>query len=44
MIVPLVINTKLKKEHVRTVDVFPTILSLLGQPLPENLDGVSLVN
>ena len=44
MIVPLVINAKLNKEHVRTVDVFPTILRLLGQPIPDNLDGVSLVN
>ena len=44
MIVPLVINTPLKKQYIRTVDVFPTILNLLGQPLPQNLDGVSLVN
>lgn len=43
MIVPLVINTDLDKEFVRTVDIFPTILNLVGQPLPENLDGVSLV-
>lgn len=44
MIVPLVINTPLNKGYVRTVDVFPTILNLLGQPLPQNIDGISLVN
>ncbi len=27
----------------RTVDLMPTILTLLGRPLPENLDGLSLV-
>ncbi len=44
MIVPIVINTELNKEHIRTVDIFPTILDLLGRPLPENIDGVSLIN
>ena len=44
MIVPFLINTPVDKEFVRTVDVFPTMLNLLGQDLPENLDGVSLVS
>ncbi|MEM7009575.1 MAG: hypothetical protein AAF462_10615, partial [Thermodesulfobacteriota bacterium] len=44
MLVPLVMNSKINKECVRTVDVFPTIMKLLGQPLPCNIDGVSLVD
>jgi predicted AlkP superfamily phosphohydrolase/phosphomutase len=43
MIVPFICNTKINKEFIRTVDVFPTILTCLNQPLPDNLDGVSLV-
>jgi arylsulfatase A-like enzyme len=43
MIVPFATNAKIKKEYMRTVDVFPTILSCLNQHVPENLDGVSLV-
>ena len=43
MIVPFVINAKLKKEFIRTVDIFPTVLNCLNQPVPDNLDGVSLI-
>lgn len=44
MIVPFAINTKLNKDFIRTVDIFATMLSSLGHPLSENLDGVSLVD
>ena len=45
MLVPLLLNTKVKSNGaMRTVDVFPTILKLLGEELPKNdIDGVSLV-
>jgi len=43
MIVPFVINANLEKEFIRTVDIFPTILRCLNQPVPDNLDGVSLL-
>jgi len=44
MLVPLVMNAKVNKEFIRTVDIFPTILSFLGQPIPNNIDGISLVD
>lgn len=44
MLVPLVMNAKVNKEFIRTVDIFPTILSLLGHPIPNNIDGISLVD
>ncbi len=44
MIMPIVINYKFKKENVRSVDLYPTILELMGHPLPDNYDGVSLVD
>jgi predicted AlkP superfamily phosphohydrolase/phosphomutase len=44
MLVPLVMNAKVDKEFIRTVDIFPTILSFLGQPIPNNIDGISLVD
>jgi hypothetical protein len=43
MIVPFVINAKLGKELIRTVDIFPTVLNCLNQPVPDNLDGISLI-
>ena len=42
MMVPLVTNAKLPSGLLRSVDVFPTILELLGRPVPEGIDGVSL--
>lgn len=44
MLVPLVMNAKVNKEFIRTVDIFPTILSFLGQSIPNNIDGISLVD
>lgn len=43
MIVPLALNAKISREHIRTVDVFPSILELLGRDIPDNLDGRSFV-
>lgn len=43
IVVPLCLNTKIKKEFVRTVDIYPTVLRLLGRPIPKGIDGVSLV-
>ncbi len=44
ILVPLGINIKIKKEFVRTVDLYPTILHSLGKPIPKGSDGVSLVD
>jgi predicted AlkP superfamily phosphohydrolase/phosphomutase len=43
MLVPLISNAKISGNTVRTVDVFPTVLKLLGHPIPANIDGKSLV-
>jgi hypothetical protein len=43
MKVPFAISHKTIDRPTRSVDVFPTILSLLGKPIPPDLDGVSLV-
>ncbi len=43
MMVPIAINTDIKSEYIRTVDLFPTVLELLGYEIPESLDGKSLV-
>lgn len=42
MRVPLITNQKLKYRPARTVDVFPTVLSMLGRPLPGHIDGALL--
>lgn len=44
ILVPLGINIKIKKGFVRTVDLYPTILHLLGKPIPKGSDGVCLVD
>ena len=44
MIVPLAINAKISGDYIRTVDVFPSILELLGINIPDNLDGKSFVD
>jgi hypothetical protein len=43
MHVPLAVNFKINREYPRTVDLYPTILHLMGQPIPERIDGISLV-
>ncbi|MEQ9619641.1 MAG: alkaline phosphatase family protein [Deltaproteobacteria bacterium] len=42
MMVPLAMNVKINKECVRTVDIYPTILTLLGQSVTADIDGVNL--
>jgi hypothetical protein len=44
ILVPLCISTRINKELVRTVDIYPTILRLLDRPIPDGVDGVSLVD
>lgn len=39
MLVPVICNSNLSSACVRTVDIFPTTLSLLGHPVPGNIDG-----
>lgn len=43
MVVPMICNSPLAKDYARTVDLFPTILSQLGHPIPANIDGKSLL-
>ena len=43
MLVPVISNVKLKDEKFRTVDVYPTILKLLGYEMPSNIDGKPLI-
>ncbi len=43
MHVPLAVNFKIDKEYARTVDLYPTILKLMGRQLPERIDGISLL-
>ena len=43
MFVPLLMNYKLGKTAIRSVDIFPTIMKLLGQKIPPGLDGRCLV-
>lgn len=43
MLVPLISNVKFTGDNVRTVDIFPTTLKLLGHPISANIDGHSLV-
>ncbi len=42
MKIPLVTNARFKPGAVRSVDVFPTILSLLGRSIPFGIDGESI--
>jgi len=43
MLVPVTISAKVNKPYARTVDLYPTILSLMGYSLPAGIDGVTLV-
>ena len=40
MWVPLMVNAPMKADVMRTVDVFPTTLQLLGHAIPAGIDGV----
>jgi hypothetical protein len=43
MLVPLFINTKIKIRRIRTADIFPSILELLGRENANEIDGKSFV-
>ena len=43
MQVPFLMNHPIESEHVRSVDVFPTMLKLLGKEIPTGIDGRCLV-
>lgn len=40
---PLLMNYPIKKEFIRSVDIFPTVLELMGKKVPEGIDGKSLL-
>jgi bisphosphoglycerate-independent phosphoglycerate mutase (AlkP superfamily) len=42
MRVPLVVNKKVADKHIRTVDLFPTILDYLNKEIPNEVDGKKL--
>jgi hypothetical protein len=44
MRVPLLINHPIHRPFVRTVDVFPSMLELLGHSAPEGIEGRSFVD
>lgn len=43
MQVPIVTNVPLPEAPIRSVDLFPTVLTLLGKPVPASIDGQSLL-
>lgn len=43
MQVPFLINHKIKRKYIRTVDVFPSILELTGKKQAGKIDGNSFV-
>jgi hypothetical protein len=43
MMVPLLCNVELPERPMRTVDVFPAYLKLLGRSVPENIDGRCMI-
>ncbi|MCJ7577834.1 MAG: alkaline phosphatase family protein [candidate division Zixibacteria bacterium] len=43
MLVPLFINTKIETRKIRTADIFPSILELLGRENNNEIDGKSFV-
>ena len=42
MFVPLIMNKRIKQEHIRTVDLFPTILDYLNKEIANDIDGKKL--
>ncbi|HNO09343.1 MAG TPA: alkaline phosphatase family protein, partial [bacterium] len=43
MMTPFCWSVPITTDHVRTVDVFPSMLKILGKDIPEGVDGVSFV-
>lgn len=43
MRVPLIMNHAIKRDHIRSEDVFPTVLKLLNREIPQGIDGRCLV-
>ncbi|HCU25115.1 MAG TPA: hypothetical protein DF383_08860 [Deltaproteobacteria bacterium] len=43
MLIPFFSSVKMKREVVRSADLFPSILELHGDPIPEEIDGESFV-
>lgn len=43
MLTPVLCNAKLSQSSFRTADVFPTMLTLMGEDVPLDIDGVSRV-
>lgn len=43
MLIPICCNAKLADRPLRSIDVFPTMLQLMGKPIPLGIDGVSAV-
>ncbi len=43
MLVPFFANVPLPNIPMRTCDIFPTILKLMGRPIPEGIDGIPLL-
>lgn len=44
MLVPLLCNVKLPSKPIRTIDIFPTYLKLMGHQIPQNIDGEPIVS
>ncbi|MFH1653273.1 MAG: alkaline phosphatase family protein [Pseudomonadota bacterium] len=43
MLVPICCNRKFEAKIARTLDVFPTILNQIGTPIPEHVEGKTLI-
>lgn len=43
MLIPFYTNAALPTRPCRSVDVFPTVLKLMGKEIPSNIDGISLI-
>ena len=43
MHVPLFMNAEISAEHVRTVDIFPSMLNLMGHTVEGDIDGIDFV-
>ncbi|MDO8643658.1 MAG: alkaline phosphatase family protein [bacterium] len=43
MITPFIFNVPLNQKIIRTIDVFPTLLKLMGKEIPSGIDGKTLL-